>query len=112
MNKVEANDNEALYIGADVHERETQLAIFEPGGTLLQEKRILTNDLQSYVDSLPAREKYLALESDGFIYQLYDKVKQVPGCEIVAELNSFTCDSKRAVLWSYRILWIHSDYPV
>jgi transposase len=82
MNKVKANDNEALYIGADVHERETQLAIFEPGGTLLQEKRILTKDLQGYVDSLPAREKHLALESVGFIYPLYDKLKQVPGCEV------------------------------
>jgi transposase len=83
MNKVEAKDNEVWYIGADVHERETQLAIFEPGGTLLEEKRIPTKDLQSYVDSLPAREKHLALESVGFIYPLYDKLKQVPGCEVV-----------------------------
>jgi len=81
MNKV--NGNEVLYIGADVHERETQLAIFEPGGTLLQEKRIPTKDLQSYVHSLPAKEKHLALESLGFIYPLYDKLRQVPGCEVV-----------------------------
>jgi predicted NBD/HSP70 family sugar kinase len=39
--------NDVLYIGADVHERETHLAIFEPGGRLLQEKRIPTEDLQS-----------------------------------------------------------------
>ncbi len=32
--------NDVIYIGADVHERKTQLAIFEPGGTLLQEERI------------------------------------------------------------------------
>ena len=38
---------DVVYIGADVHERETQLAIFEPSGTLLQEKRIPTKDLQS-----------------------------------------------------------------
>jgi transposase len=74
--------NDVLYIGADVHERETQLAVFEPGGRLLQEKRILTEDLQSYLDSLPAREKHLALESVGFIYPLYDKLRQVPGCEV------------------------------
>jgi hypothetical protein len=30
MNEVEASVNEVLYIGADVYERETQLAIFEP----------------------------------------------------------------------------------
>jgi len=39
----EVNGSEVLYIGADVHERETQLAIFEPGGTLLEEKRIPTS---------------------------------------------------------------------
>jgi transposase len=82
MNEVEANGNEVLYIGADVHERETQLAIFEPGGTLLQEKRIPTKDLQSFVHSLPAKEKHLALESLGFIYPLYDKLRQVPGCDV------------------------------
>jgi transposase len=78
----EVNGNDVLYIGADVHERETQLAIFEPGGTLLEEKRILTKDLQSFVTSLPAREKHLAMESLGFIYPLYDKLKQVPGCDV------------------------------
>jgi hypothetical protein len=64
------------YILARTFERETQLAIFEPGGTLLQEKRIPTKDLQSFVHSLPAKEKHLALESLGFIYPLYDKLKQ------------------------------------
>jgi len=82
MNQVDVNVNEVLYIGADVHERETQLAIFEPGGTLLQEKRIPTKDLQSYVASLPSKEKHLALESVGFIYPLYDKLRQIPGCEV------------------------------
>lgn len=74
--------HDVIYIGADVHERETQLAIFEPGGTLLQEERIATKDLQSFVQSLPAKEKHLALESVGFIYPLYDKLKQIPRCEI------------------------------
>jgi len=78
----EVNGNKVLYIGADVHDREIQLAIFEPGGMLLQEKRIPTKDLQSYVDSLSAKEKHLALESLGFIYPLYDKLKQIPGCEV------------------------------
>jgi len=31
MSEVEANGNDVLYIGANVHERETQLAVFEPG---------------------------------------------------------------------------------
>jgi transposase len=78
----EVNGNDVLYIGADVHERETQLAIFDPGGTRLQEKRIPTKDLQSFVHHLPAKEKHLALESLGFIYPLYDKLKQIPRCEV------------------------------
>jgi hypothetical protein len=82
MNDGEVSGNDVLYIEADVHERETQVAIFEPGGTLLEEKRILTRDLQSYVHSLPAKEKHLALGSLGFIYPLYDKLKQVPGCDV------------------------------
>ena len=73
---------DVIYIGADVHEKETQLAIFEPGGTLLQDNRIPTNDLASFVHSLPAKEKHLALESVGFIYPLYDKLKQIPRCDV------------------------------
>ena len=68
---------DVVYIGADVHERETQLTIFEPGGVLLQERRMQTKDLQSFVHSLPAREKHLALESVGFIYPLYDKLRSI-----------------------------------
>ncbi len=76
------NEQGVIYIGADVHERETQLAIFEPGGTILQEKRISTKDLQSFVQSLPAKEKHLALESVGFIYPLYDKLTRIPRCDV------------------------------
>jgi predicted NBD/HSP70 family sugar kinase len=40
------------YVGVDVHERESQIAIFEPGGKLLYETRIETKDLPSFIDSL------------------------------------------------------------
>jgi hypothetical protein len=40
---------DVIYVGADVHQRETQLAIFEPEGNLLQENRIPTKDLASFV---------------------------------------------------------------
>ncbi len=73
---------DVVYIGADVHERETQLAIFEPGGTLLQERRVPTKDLQGFVHSLPAKEKHLAIESVDFIYPLYDKLRQIPRCKV------------------------------
>jgi transposase len=87
-------NDDVIYIGADVHERETQLAIFEPRGTLLQENRILTKDLASFVRSLQAREKHLALESVGFIYPLYDKLKEIPRCEVaVANPKRLRADS-------------------
>jgi transposase len=73
---------DVVYIGADVHERETQLAIFERGGVLLQEKRVATKDLASFVGSLEVREKHIALESVGFVYPLYDKLRQIPRCEV------------------------------
>ena len=56
-----------LYVGADVHERESQLAVFDPSGSLLQEKRLPTTELESFIDSLPG-EKHVAMESVGFIY--------------------------------------------
>ncbi|MHB8568372.1 MAG: hypothetical protein ACYC7D_10045 [Nitrososphaerales archaeon] len=36
---------ETSYVGVDVHERESQIAIFEPGGKLLYETRIEIKDL-------------------------------------------------------------------
>jgi hypothetical protein len=37
---------------------------------------------QSYLHSLPAKEKHLAVESLGFIYPLKDRLKQVPGYDV------------------------------
>ena len=71
----------ALYIGADVHERESQLAIFEPSGTLLTEKRLPTTNLQTFIDSLPG-EKHVAIESTGFIYPIYDKLSTLKSCHV------------------------------
>jgi len=71
----------ALYIGADVHERESQVAIFEPSGTLLTEKRLPTTNLQTFIDSLPG-EKHVAIESTGFIYPIYDKLSTLKSCHV------------------------------
>jgi transposase len=71
----------ALYIGADVHERESQLAIFEPSGTLLTEKRLPTTNLPTFIDSLPG-EKHVAIESTGFIYPIYDKLSTLKSCHV------------------------------
>jgi transposase len=69
------------YVGVDVHERESQIAIFEPGGKLLYETRIETKDLPSFIDSLRG-EKHVAIESIGFIYPIFDKLKALPMCHV------------------------------
>lgn len=79
---------EIAYVGVDLHERESQLAVFDPGGSLLREKRIPTKSLESYVDSLPG-VKHVAIEAVGFVYPIYDRLMQLKNCEVsVANPNS------------------------
>ena len=75
-------ENVVLFIGADVHERESQLAILEKSGSLLMEKRLPTNDLARFIHSLPGEEKHVAVESVGFIYPVYDALLKIPGCSV------------------------------
>ena len=70
-----------LYVGVDVHERESQLAVFERSGSLLMEKRIPTSSLESFVASLPG-EKHVAVDSVGFIYPIYDRLSKLPSCHV------------------------------
>jgi len=60
-----------FYVGVDVHERESQVAVYESDGTLLEERRIGTERLPKFISSLPG-EKHVGLESVGFIYPIYD----------------------------------------
>src|SRR3989442_931996 len=77
-----------VYVGVDVHERESQLAIFELSGSLLMEKRIPTSSLESFVSSLPG-EKHVAIEAVGFVYPIYDRLSKLPSCHVsVADPNS------------------------
>jgi transposase len=83
-----------LFIGADVHERESQLAVFDPSGALLMEKRILTDDLESFIVSLPG-EKHVAIESVGFIYPIYDRLSKIPSLHVsVANPSSVSLIAK------------------
>ncbi len=70
-----------LYVGVDVHERESQLAVYDSSGRLLMEKRIPTSDLAGFISSLSG-EKYLAIESAGFIYPIYDALSKLPSCHV------------------------------
>ena len=41
--------NDILYVGIDVHEKESQLAVLEKEGSLFAEVRILTKDLRRFL---------------------------------------------------------------
>jgi transposase len=70
-----------LYVGVDVHEKESQLAVFEKGGSLLMEERLPTKELGRFLSSLPG-EKRVAVESVGFIHPIYDKLSTIQDCTV------------------------------
>jgi transposase len=81
MNNVKDRSDIVNYVGVDIHERESQIAVFDPSGSLLQEKRLPTGALQRFIDSLPG-EKHVAVESVGFIYPVYDRLSQIANCTV------------------------------
>jgi transposase len=70
-----------LFIGVDVHQNESQVAIFEPGGSLVGEKRLPTKELGEFLSSLPG-EKRVAIEAMGFVYPVYDRLSSIEGCQV------------------------------
>ena len=60
------NNKSVLYIGVDVHEVESQAAVFEKEGSLLMEERLPTKQLEEFPSSLPGK-KHVAIESVGFV---------------------------------------------
>lgn len=76
-----SNDKRTLYVGADLHKGETQLALFEVGGALVGEKRLPTKELGRYLSSLPG-EKRVAIESVGFVYPIYDELSSLKDCHV------------------------------
>ena len=62
-----------LHIGVDLHERESQVAVYETGGRLVEERRVPTPKLAEYIGSFSG-VKHVGLESIGFIYPVYDQL--------------------------------------
>ena len=82
------NQDSTLFVGVDLHERESQLAVFSQDGSLLMEKRVPTGDLESFMVSLPG-EKRIAIESVGFVYPIYDRLSRLQSCRVsVADPNN------------------------
>ena len=75
------SNDDTLYVGVDVHEKESQLAVFEKEGTLLMEERLPTKELGRFLSSLPG-EKRVAIESVGFIHPIYDKLSSIQDCKV------------------------------
>lgn len=75
------NNDGLLYVGVDVHERESQLAVLKEEGSLVLEERIPTKDLKKFVSSLPG-EKRVAIESVGFIHPIYKMLSSVEDCTV------------------------------
>lgn len=73
--------NRVLYVGIDLHEKESQLAVLEKEGSLLMEERIPTKDLGKFLSSLPG-EKHVAMESVGFIHPIYAKLSSIKDCTV------------------------------
>jgi len=74
-------NNGVLYVGVDVHEKESQLAVLEKEGALISEERIPTKDLRRFISSLPG-EKRVAIESVGFIHPIYKKLSSIDDCTV------------------------------
>ena len=74
-------NHDIIYVGVDVHEKESQLAALEKEGSILLEDRIPTDDLRKFISSLPG-EKHVAIESVGFIHPIYEKLSSVPKCTV------------------------------
>ena len=60
-NQIEEHDIKprkySLYVGVDVYERESQLAIFGQSGFLVTVKMIPTDSPESFISSLPGEER-------------------------------------------------------
>ena len=52
--------NNEVYVGIDVHERESQIAVLNKDGELLEEKRVPTCSLTKYLSSINGR-KHVAM---------------------------------------------------
>jgi len=85
-----------LYIGVDVHEKESQVAVYDPDGGLIKEKRLPTQKLPAYVTSLPG-EKRVALEAIGFIYPTHDALAEVASDVAVANPHNIQLIAKTRI---------------
>jgi transposase len=86
--------NSVLYVGVDLHEKESQVAVLEQDGSLVEERRLPTGDLASFLSSLPG-EKRVAMESVGFVYPVYDRLSSLEDCRVtVANVNKLQLISR------------------
>ena len=90
--------NSILYVGIDVHERESQVAVLEKSGKLLLEDRVPTGELEEFISSIEGK-KHVAIESVGFIHPIYERVKHRRG-----EKKAIIAVARKLVSYAYWML--------
>jgi len=86
--------NSIIYIGIDVHERESQVAVLEKSGKLLLEDRVPTGELEEFISSIEGK-KHIAIESVGFIHPIYERLSSIDRCKVyVANSNKLNLISQ------------------
>jgi uncharacterized protein (UPF0128 family) len=75
------NHNSIVYVGIDVHERESQVVVLEKNGKLLLEDRIPKSKLEEFISSIEGK-KNVAVESVGFIHTIYERLSSIDRCKI------------------------------
>jgi transposase len=86
--------NSIIYVGIDVHERESQVAVLEKNGKLLLEDRVPTSKLEEFISSVEGK-KNVAVESVGFIHTIYERLSSIDSCKVyVANSNKLNLISQ------------------
>ena len=96
--------NSIIYIGIDVHERESQVAVLEKSGKLLLEDRVPTGELEEFISSIEGK-KHVAIESVGFIHPIYERLSSIDRCKVyVANPNKLNLISQSSTKNDAKIL--------
>jgi transposase len=103
MNEVEVNGNDVLYIGADVHERETQLAIFESGGVSFTGH--ITRDGNKFLRRNLVECARAAVRKDSHLKEFYLKLKHKRG-----ERKALIAVARKMVSYAFWMLKRNQTY--
>jgi transposase len=89
--------NSILYIGVDVHEKESQVDVLERNERLLLQETVSSCKVEEFV-SLIDGEKHVVIESVGFVHPVYERLSSINNCKVyVANTNKLSLISKSSI---------------